>query len=55
MENKKSFQKSPSNGSIKQSVYLIRVPSHEWKSFAKNEIIGKRQQLIIKRTFLFKT
>ena len=35
MENKKSFQKSLSNGSIKQSIYWIRVPSQKWKSSFK--------------------
>ncbi len=47
------FQKSLSSGSIKQSISRIRVPSQKWKSSFKNEIIGKRHQLIIKRTFLF--
>ena len=32
MENKKSLQKSLSNGSIKQSIYWIGVPSQKWKS-----------------------
>lgn len=32
---KKSFQKSLSNGSIKQSIYWIRVPSQKWKSSFK--------------------
>ena len=31
MENKKSFQKSLSNGFIKQSIYWIGVPSQKWK------------------------
>ena len=35
MENKKSFQKNLSNGSIKQSIYWIRVPSQKWKSSLK--------------------
>ena len=35
MENKKSFQKSLSNGSIKQSIYWIRVPSQKRKSSFK--------------------
>ena len=34
-ENKESFQKSLSNGSIKQSIYWIRVPSQKWKSSFK--------------------
>ncbi len=34
-ENKKSFQKSLSNESIKQSIYWIRVPSQKWKSSFK--------------------
>ena len=32
MENKKSFQKSLSNESIKQSIYWIGVPSQKWES-----------------------
>ncbi len=35
MENKKSCQKSFSNGSMKQSIYLIGVPSQNWKSFGE--------------------